>query len=199
MTLHEMRNLRGDRPESARPETAAVDPNRGGKKTVIFYLLTTAQNSDAEEPSSAGYPFFGDHMLPVHTSLESLVMAMKACASSSQDDDYIGFQVTDPFELAEMIEDLKEHGLTSLVFDPPPAPDGKLWILGDPIPVDDYCSAIDDIRPLFETLDEEALEEFCRSSHLKKEPFVRWPAAHIGEIAADLRAHIEELTAVNGF
>jgi len=92
---------------------------------VDFYLLTTAQSGDAEEPSSARYPYYGDHThhtLPVHTSLESLVMAMKACASSSQDDAYIGFQVTDPFELAEMIEDFKEHGLTSLVFDPPTCP-----------------------------------------------------------------------------
>jgi len=69
----------------------------------------------------------------------------------------------------------------------------------DPIPVDDYRSAIEEIRPQFEELDEEALEEFCRPSHLRKEQFVRWPAAHIDEIAADLRARIGELTAVNGF
>jgi hypothetical protein len=193
-----MRNLRGGCPESARPETAAVDPNGGGKKTVDFYLLMTAQGRGAEEPISAWFPYYGNHTLPVRTSPESLLRAMKACASSSQDDDYIGFQQTDPFELTEMIEDFKEHGLQSLVFDPPPAPDGKLWIV-DPIPVDDYCRAIEKLRPQFEELDEEALEEFCRPSHLRKEPFVRWAAADIDEIAADLRARIEELTAVNGF
>ena len=165
---------------------------------MLFYLIVAEQSGDAEKPSIAGYPLYGDHTLPVHTSLESLVGAMKACASSSQDDDYIGFQVTDPFELAEMIEDFKAHGLTSLVFDPPPAPEGKLWILGNPIPVDDYCNAIAEIRPQFEELDEEAFDEFCRPSHLRKEPFVRWPAAHIDEIAADLRAHIEELIDSDG-
>jgi hypothetical protein len=194
-----MCNVRGGRPERARLETAAVDPNGGGKKTVDFYLLTTAQGGDAEEFSIAGYPLYEGHLLPVRTSPEAIVRAMKACASSSQDDDYIGFQVTDPFELAEMIGDFKEHGLTSLLFDPPPAPDGNVWILGNPIPVDDYCSAIEELRPRFEKLDAEALDEFCRPSHLRKEPFVRWPAAHIDEIAADLRAQIEELTAVNGF
>jgi hypothetical protein len=40
---------------------------------VDFYLLTTAQSGDAEEPSSARYPYYGDHTLPVHTSLESKV------------------------------------------------------------------------------------------------------------------------------
>jgi hypothetical protein len=85
---------------------------------VDFYLLTTAQGGDAEELSSTWYPYYGNHTLPVRTSPESLFRAMKAYASSSQDDDYIGFQITDPFELAEMIEDLKVHGLQSLVFDP---------------------------------------------------------------------------------
>jgi hypothetical protein len=165
---------------------------------VDFYLLTTAQGGDDKEPSSAGYPFYGDHTLPVHTSLESVVRAMKAYASSSHDDDYIGFQATDPFELAEMIKDFKEHGLTSLVFDPPPAPDGNVWILGDPISVDDYRSAIEEIRPQFDKLDEEALEEFCRPSYLKKEPFVRWPFARAEDIAADLRAQIEELIDCDG-
>jgi hypothetical protein len=164
---------------------------------VDFYLLTTAQGGDAEELSSTGYPLYEGHLLPVRTSPESLAMAMKAYASSSCDDDYIGFQITDPFELAEMIEDLKEHGLQSLVFDPPPAPDGKLWIV-DPIPADDYCSAIEEIRPQFEELDDEALDEFCRPSHLRKEPFVRWPAAHIDEIVDDLRAQIEELIDCDG-
>jgi hypothetical protein len=165
---------------------------------VDFYLLTTAQSGAAEELSSAGYPLYEGHLLPVRTSPESLAWAMKACASSSQDDDYIGFQVTDPFELVEMIEDFKDHGLTSLLSDPPPAPDGNVWILGNPIPVDDYCSAIEEMRPWFEKLDEEALDKFCRPSHLRKEPFVRWPAAHIEEIAADLRAQIEELIDCDG-
>jgi hypothetical protein len=70
--------------------------------------------------------------------------------------------------------------------------------LGNPIPVDDYCSAIEEMRPWFEKLDEEALDKFCRPSHLRKEPFVRWPAAHIEEIAADLRAQIEELIDCDG-
>jgi hypothetical protein len=166
---------------------------------VLFYLIVVEQSDDAGELGVASHPLYEDSVLPVHTSLESLVRAMKACASSSQDDDYIGFQVTDPFDLAEMIEDFKEHGPTSLVFDPPPAPDGKLWILGNPIAVDDYCTAIAEIRPQFEQLDAEALEEFCRPSHFRKEPFVRWPAAHIDEIAADLRAQIEELIDCDGF
>jgi hypothetical protein len=200
----------GDDKGTAEPERAGGPsrkrPARDGSsrsrkrryKTVDFYLLTTAQSSDVEEPSSADYPFYGDHILPVRTSPESLARAMKAFASSWQGVDYIGFEVTDPFELAEMIGFFKEHGLKTLLFDPPPAPDGNLWILGDPIPVDDYRRAIEEIRPQFENLDAEALEEFCRPSHLTKEPFVRWPAARAEDIAADLRARMEELTAANG-
>ncbi len=164
---------------------------------MLFYLIVVEQSDDTGEPGVASYPLYEGSVLPVRTSLQSLAMAMKACASSSHDDDYIGFEVTDPFELAEMIENFKEHGLQSLVFDPPPAPDGKLWIV-DPIPVDDYCRAIEKLRPQFEELDEEALEEFCRPSHLRREPFVRWPAAHIDEIAADLRAQLEELIDSDG-
>ena len=160
---------------------------------MLFYLLTIEHSGDAEEPGIAGYPVYGDGMLPVLTSPESLTNALKACASSSQEFDYIGFEVTDPFELAETVRTSEAHNLRTLLFDPPPAPDGHLWIVANPIPLRDYRSSIETIRRELEKLGSEAVVQFCQPSHLREEPFVRWPDADMEEIAADLRARVEEL------
>jgi hypothetical protein len=159
---------------------------------MLLYLIVAEQTGDAKRSSSVGYPMYEGSMLPVFTSPESFASALKACASASQEYENLGFEITDPFELSEMLGRLEEHGLRSLLFDPPPAPDGRLWIIGSPIPVSEYRKAIEEIRPEFEKLSAEAMDEFCRASHLVEEPFVRWPDASMGVLAADLRARIEE-------
>jgi hypothetical protein len=159
---------------------------------MLLYLMRTEQSGAAEEHGIAGYPLYGGDKLPVFTSPESLAGGLKSCASSLQDSDYIGFEIMNPFELSEMLGFFGRHGLQSLLFDPPPAPQGEVWIIGSPIPVGEYRRAIEEFRPEFEKLSAEALDEFCSASHLVEEPFVRWPFASIEEIAADLRARIEE-------
>lgn len=165
---------------------------------MLFYLMTTEQGGDAEEPGITGYPLYAGDKLPVFTSPEAFAGGLKSCASSLQDSDYIGFVVTDPFELAEMVESFEANGLRALVFDPPPAPDGELWIIGAPIPVGEYRNAIEEIRPEFAKLSAEAASEFCAASHIAEEPFVRWPGARAEDIVADLRARIQELTDFDG-
>jgi hypothetical protein len=157
---------------------------------VQFILIVAEQSSAGSIP---GYPLYEDSMLPVFTSPESFASGLKACASASPEYDSLGFELTDPFELSEMLSSCEERGLRSLLFDPPPAPDGELWIVGTPIPVGEYRDAIEELRPGFEKLSAEAVDEFRRLSHLAGEPFVRWPAARAEDIAADLRARIEEL------
>jgi hypothetical protein len=118
---------------------------------VNFYLSLVEQSSETEEPSTARHVTYGDNvsgaMLPVYTSPESFAGALKAYASAWRDFDYIRFDITDPFELTEIIGPLEAYGLKSLLFDPPPAPDGKVWILGGPVPVGEYRKAIEEIRP----------------------------------------------------
>src|SRR5215208_504131 len=123
---------------------------------------------------------------------------MRACALTSPEIDYIGFEEKDPFELSEMVGLLEQTGLKFLVFDPPADTDGELRIVGRPIPVGEYRSAIEGIEPEFERLSPEAVEEFRRPSHLERWPFVRWPDADAEDIAADLHARIEELLARHG-
>jgi hypothetical protein len=164
---------------------------------VNFYLPLVEQRSEPEEPGTSGYVTYGtdefESMLLAYTCLQSLAGGMKACAATSGEHDYVGFQQTDPFELSEILGYLEAHGLKYLLFDPPPAPDGEVWVIGSPIPVGEYRNAIEEIRPLFEKLGAEAKARFCRPSHLENEPFVRWPNARAETIAADLRARIEEL------
>jgi hypothetical protein len=131
-------------------------------------------------------------MLPVYTSPEGRTAAMTALASTLGDSEYIGFQPTNPFVLLETIEWLEKDRLETLLFDPLITPDGKLRITGNPIPVVEYCKAIEDIYFLVTRLDAEARAQFYRDSHLKKEPFVRWPNARAEDVNADLRCRIEE-------
>lgn len=165
---------------------------------MLLYLMTTEQSGDAGEPGIAGYPLYEGDKLPVFTSPESLSGGLKSCASSLRDSDYIGFEITDPFKLSEMLEGAVVYGLRWLLFDPPPAPNAKLWIIGSPIPVGEYRTAIEEIRPEFETLSAEAADKFCQPSHLKEEPFVRWPDVRAEDIGADLRARIRELIDCDG-
>jgi hypothetical protein len=64
--------------------------------------------------------------------------------------------------------------------------------------VGEYRKAIEEIRPQFEKLDAEARAQFCRASHLEKEPFVRWPETRAEDKVADLHARIEELIDCGG-
>ena len=141
-----------------------------------LYLLLVEKSGDAEEPSSTSYITYEHNasgaVLPVYTTTEALTDAMKACASS-RDFDYIGFELTDPFDLADMTESLEAYGLKALVFDPPPAPHGKISVVGDPVPVGEYRSAVEEIRSRFEELGAEA-------------------EASVEGINADLHALIEE-------
>jgi hypothetical protein len=163
---------------------------------VNFDVLYIDRRRAGEEFGSISYVFYGDEVsgttLPVYTSPESRTRAMKALASTLRGSDYVGFDPKNPFALLGTIEWLEEYRLETLLFDPLLAPDGKLRITADPIPVVEYRKAVEGIDLLFEKLDAEAANRFFRESHLKKEPFVRWPNARAEDIAADLRAWIEE-------
>jgi hypothetical protein len=168
---------------------------------VLFQLVQAAKIDKTSGELVAGYPTYwyqGDRCLPVFTSPESLFGGLKACASTSPEADYVGHVETDPIDLVEIVGALEAYGLKSLVFDPPMAPDGKVWNIGASIPVGEYRKAIEEIRPAFERLSAEAVEKFCEISHLEKEPFVRWPRADAEAIAADLLAQIAELLSHEG-
>lgn len=160
---------------------------------MLFYVVNTESNALKRMYHS----YYGDGRLPVLTSPESSQRFRKAYARPLQKANQPVYLERTPFELALMTEYLEAKDLESLYFDP--LPDWREWgIITASIPFIYYRRAIEAIRPEFEKLDAEALDEFCRPSHLRKVPFVRWPAAHIDEIAADLRAQIEELIDCEG-
>ena len=101
-----------------------------------FYLSLVEQSSETEEPSTARHVTYGDNvsgaMLPVYTSPESFAGALKAYASAWRDFDSIRFDITDPFELTEIIGPLEAYGLKSLLFDPHRPQTGKCGFWGAP-------------------------------------------------------------------
>lgn len=119
-----------------------------------LYLLLIEQSSETEESSTVSYITYESNvsggMLPVFSSLETLEDAMKACVSASLDFDRIGYEILDPFKLAERIGDLEADGFNAFLFDPPPAPQGSVTEMGTPVPVGDYFSAIERIRLQYE-------------------------------------------------
>ena len=161
---------------------------------MLMQLIQVEESGYNGKPGTVGHPFYDGGTLPVYTSPDSLLKGMKAYARLLEESDKIGFCIIDPFELADMAEDYQAYGLRHLVFDPPPAPEGEIWIVGDRIPVRAYCKAIEAIRPEFEKLSADAVDRFFQESHLNEEPYVRWPNASADDIAADLLARIEEWT-----
>ena len=95
--------------------------------------------------------------------------------------------------LVAVREFLEQRGYEALCFDPLLAPGSAWWTREGTILLSDYRRSIEEICPIFEKLGEEAVGQFCQASHLREEPFVRWPDAGIEEIAADIRARVEEL------
>jgi hypothetical protein len=178
----------------SRPGPGAVDSERGGKTTVLFYVVNTESNALKRMYHS----YYQGGRLPVLTSPESSQRFRKAYAKPLQKANQPVYLKRTPFELALMTEYLEAKDLDSLYFDP--LPDWREWgIITGSIPFIYYRRAIEAIRPEFEKLDAEAMAQFCRPSHLHEEPFVRWRKAGAEDIAADLRARIEEWTAANGY
>ena len=167
---------------------------------MLFYLLANVPNDvdlDLKSVPHLYIPYYGDGIVPVHTSLQSLSPLVGPCKGEEESGQLVGLG-TDPFQLAEMVDSLKASGGKSLFFDPLPAPDGNLWTWVEPIPMDDYLSLMAEIRPEFEKLGEEAVTRFRQPSHLRDEPFVRWRNQQVEEIVADILCWIEEWTAING-
>ena len=167
---------------------------------MLFYLIANAPNDvglDLKRVPLLYIPYYGDGIVPVHTSLQSCSPFVRRCNGEEESRQFVGLG-KDPFQLAEMVESLKAFGGKSLYFDPLPAPDGEIWTWGEPIPMDDYRSLIAGIRPEFEKLGEEAVTRFKQPSHLRDEPFVRWRNQQVEEIVADILCWIEEWTAING-
>jgi hypothetical protein len=159
---------------------------------VLFYLVSDALTNEPDRRRFVHCFSYGDNVMPVFTSPESVWYFLKVSAAKVQEPDQRVCLIKNPFDLVELLAALEANGLKSLFFDPIPDPDGNLLTWGDPILVGEYCSSIEQIRPEFEKLGEVALAQFCRHSHLQEEPFVRWREASADRIAADLRAEIEE-------
>jgi len=159
---------------------------------MLLYFVANAVTSEPDGRRIVQCTYYGDNLLPVFTSPESLWCFLEASAAKMQEPDHRVCVVNNPFELAELVGSFEANGLEFLFFDPLSSPDGDLWTWGNPIPASEYRASIEEIRPQFEKLGAEAVAQFCRPSHLEAEPFVRWRTTRVEEIASDLRARMEE-------
>ena len=160
---------------------------------MLFYLLEIEEDRDTAKHGLSELPLHDGETLAVFTSPQSLSRAMKAQASLPKVR-HAGFSITDPFDLAVLVDRYERSGLKYLMFDPTPTSDGLLQASGDPIPTSDYFDSIHGLLGKLEKLDAKGEERFFQASHLNKEPFVRWPNASADDIAADLLARIDEWT-----
>ena len=156
-------------------------------------MLAQEVSEEPVDSDMVGFRFYGDNILPVFTSPESCSRFAEVCDVEKQGTVLRLRLGINPFELSDKVEFLEQRGYEALCFDPLLAPGSAWWTREGTILLSDYRRSIEEICPIFEKLGEEAVGQFCQASHLREEPFVRWPDAGIEEIAADIRARVEEL------
>jgi hypothetical protein len=158
---------------------------------MLFYLLTDSV-SEAPDSDDIELRYCGNTILPVFTSPESLSRFMHSYNFEEQGTKFLLERKSDPFALSDMVEYFEERGFEALFFDPPASSGDALWTQERTISLRDYRSSIEEIRPAFERLKPEDAAQFLRASHLRREGFVRWHHPSVEDIAADLRARIDE-------
>jgi hypothetical protein len=154
---------------------------------MFFFLLAKRVSEERVGGDIDGLRLYGDKILPVFTSPESLRRFMAGNDIDEQGTPWDVAVMKDPLELADTGEHFEEREFKSLIFDPLTVPSGDdLWTRVRTISLSDYRRFIEQIRPAFETLTPEASrlrqeEEVVGIHHLSAEV-----------IAAELRAQIEE-------